>query len=129
MMTHDDIRLRAHEIAVGLAPNERAAVAVLLVETIRQTADFTAVNQAARFIGEHGSSLCKANLDGLSYLPVPDHPTEATTHTSKESREATRPRKSRTRASGEWRYWLEDAIGALALFVLLFVGLFWGGLQ
>lgn len=143
MMTHDDIRREVCLTVTGLSPVERAALGVAIIQSIRQTGDFSLVDQAGRRVAEHGRMLCQANMSGASYLPEIEYPTEAITHENLESRERVRPRRSRAwtvpallRRSKLWAalMYIEDTvigdvIGALALFVMLFGGLFWGMLQ
>lgn len=141
MMTHDDIRREVCLAVTGLSPVERAALGVAIIQSIRQTGDFSLVNRAGRIVAEHGQMLCQANMVGLTYLPEYEYPTEAITHENIESRERVRPRRSRAWTVPAWlrrsRLWavltyiedsvIGDVIGALALFVILFGGLFWGG--
>lgn len=134
MLTHAEITMRARAATDGLSPLECAALGVTIIEEIRQTDQFALVNQASRFCTEHSQRLCKASMDGQSYLPPTPFLINAITHEIK-GQEATRPRQNRARAlqarlkklsdAIEDSFW-GDLIGGIAIFVMLFGGLFLG---
>ncbi|WP_323780072.1 hypothetical protein [Thalassovita sp.] len=137
MLAYDEIVVRARMATDGLSPLERAALGVTIIEAIRQANQFALVNQASRICADHGQALCKASMDGLSYLPDPKYPTDAITH-EEQSRDAEPPRHSRARAVlaklREIDEFVDnsiigDLIGVAALATILIVGLFWGYLQ
>jgi hypothetical protein len=137
MLTHTEIAQRVRAAAEGLSPTERVALGVTIIEAIRHTDQFALVNHAGRYCADHGRALCRASMDGLSYLPDPEYPTDAATH-EEQSRELEPPRQSRARAALAklkaaddfiTNSIIGDLIGAVAIFVMLFVGLFAAGVM
>ncbi|MDF1802464.1 hypothetical protein [Thalassovita sp.] len=134
MLSHEEICDIAKDLAAGLTPLERAAIGVTIIQQITEPNQFTLVNYAGRIVGEHGSLLCRASMDGTS---IPEHPTTVTTHEN-QSRELEPPRQSRARAVLVWMKAVSDRIqnsiwgdliGAVGIFAILILGLFGGMLN
>ena len=106
MLSQHEIRDIAQNAAMGLSPLERAALGVTIIQQITEPNQFTLVNYAGRIVGEHGSLLCRASMDGTS---IPEHPTTVTTHEN-QSRELEPPRQSRARAVLVWMKAVSDRI-------------------